>query len=301
MNKIVLFFLVLFSAIVSCHSSTEKNKSLRNEIAKIIQSKNAVVGVSIIDSNGDELFSHNGHRHFPLQSVFKFHIALTVLSQIDAGKFSLDQEILVVKNDLLPGLWSPLREEHPNGGSFTIAKLIEYTVSLSDNVGCDVLLRLVGGPVAVERFIKENGIKDIEIKLNEEKQQSGWDFQFQNWTTPIAASKTLEKFYNNERQLLRDNSYNFIWKVMRETQTGIKRIKGQLPNATVVAHKTGSSGTNNEGITAAVNDIGVVFLPNGKHFFISVFVSNSTEGEEVNEKIIAEIAKVIYDFFIFEN
>ena len=85
---------------------------------------------------------------------------------------------------------------------------------------------------------------------------------------------------------------------MRENETGKNRLKGQLPEGTVVAHKTGSSGTNKTtGITAAVNDIGIVFLPNGEHFFISVFVSNSKEDFDTNEKIIADISKAAWDYF----
>ena len=64
-----------------------------------------------------------------------------------------------------------------------------------------------------------------------------------------------------------------------------------------VAHKTGSSGANKAGLTAAVNDIGMVFLPNGKHFFISVFVTNSKEDAGTNEKIIADIAKATWNYF----
>ena len=85
---------------------------------------------------------------------------------------------------------------------------------------------------------------------------------------------------------------------MKQTTTGMDRIKGLLPAKTVVAHKTGSSGTNKEGLTAAVNDMGIVFLPNGKHFFISVFVSDSREDAKTNEKTIAEIAKAAWDYFI---
>ena len=84
---------------------------------------------------------------------------------------------------------------------------------------------------------------------------------------------------------------------MRETETGKKRLKGQLPENTIVAHKTGSSGVNKEGLTAAVNDIGIVFLPNGQHYFISVFVTNSKENSDVNEKIIADISKATWDHF----
>jgi beta-lactamase class A len=38
-------------------------------------------------------------------------------------------------------------------------------------------------------------------------------------------------------------------------------------------------------------------LPNGAYFIISVFVSDSKESDETNEKIIAEIAKAAYDFY----
>lgn len=51
------------------------------------------------------------------------------------------------------------------------------------------------------------------------------------------------------------------------------------------------------GITAAVNNIGIVFLPNGEYFIISVFVSESKEDFDTNEKIIADIAKATYDFY----
>jgi beta-lactamase class A/beta-lactamase class A VEB len=223
---------------------------------------------------------------------------LAVLEQVDQGKFALDQKIEVQKKDLLPGLYSPLREANPDGGHFPISTLIEYSVSVSDNVGCDVLLKLIGGPKTVEDFFRKNRIKDLSIKLNEETQQANWDLQFQNWTTPKAANTTLAKFYYNKKKLLSKTSHDFIWKVMRETQTGQNRLRGQLPQGITIAHKTGTSGTNQAGLTAAVNDIGIVFLPNGKHFFISVFVSNSQEDAAANEKIIADIAKAAWDYFV---
>jgi len=58
-----------------------------------------------------------------------------------------------------------------------------------------------------------------------------------------------------------------------------------LPRGTTVAHKTNWSGTNKEtGITAAVNNIGIVFLANGEYFIISVFVSESKENFDTNKK-----------------
>jgi beta-lactamase class A/beta-lactamase class A VEB len=84
---------------------------------------------------------------------------------------------------------------------------------------------------------------------------------------------------------------------MKATSTGPMRLKGELPENIIVAHKTGTSGENELGKIAAVNDIGIIFLPNGNYYFISIFVSDSMHSYEENEKIISEISKVVYDYF----
>lgn len=288
--------------IISNKPPKNKTDSLRKKIEQIVSDKNAVVGVSIIGNNGKDTLSLNGNKRFPMQSVFKFHIALAVLSEVDKGTLSLNQTIQIDKDELLPeDFWSPLRDENPNGGSFTIERLIQYNVSHSDNTACDVLIRLIGTPKTVEEYIKKSSIEDIQITFNEEGLQARWENIFQNWTTPNAASETLKLFFENRTNLLSASSYDFFWKTNKETTTGKNRIKGQLPKGTIVANKTGWSGTNKEtGITAAVNDIGVVFLPDGNYFLISVFVTESREDFKTNAKIIADIAKATYDFYTVE-
>ena len=283
---------------ISCQTSAQTTDSLRQKIEQIVSTKNAIVGVAIIGNNGKDTLSINGNRHFPLQSVFKFHIALAVLSQIDQGNFSLNQKIKIEKKDLIPNLYSPIRDKYPNGTTLPISKILDYTVSQSDNVGCDLLLKLIGGPQVVEEYFIKNNFKDVSIKITEEVMQANWDLQFENWTTPKAANEVLSKFYYNKTKLLSKKSYDFIWKTMEGTETGKARLKGQLPKSTIVAHKTGTSGANKEGLTEAVNDIGIIFLPNGQHYFISVFVSKSNENNETNEKIISDNSKVTWDYFV---
>lgn len=297
MKKRFYFITTLLLTSVSIVASAQKIESLRQQIQMIVSANNADVGVAVMGDNKTDTLSWKGDKHFPMQSVFKFHIALVVLSEVDKGRFALDQKITIEEKDLLPGLYSPLREKYPHGASLPISEILEYTVSKSDNVGCDVLLTLLGGPQVVEQYFATNGFKDVSIKINEETMQSDWDLQFQNWTTPKAATHVLASFFYNKENLLSPKSHNFIWNTMKQTETGRARLKGQLPSGTVVGHKTGFSGTNSSGITAAVNDIGIIFLPNGRHFFISVFVTNSKEDIAVNEKIIADVSKVAWDFF----
>ena len=303
MTKIFQLFTLLFLHFLlatSCQTSNNRTDSLRKKIEQIVSDKKAVVGVSIIGNDGKDTISLHGDKRLPMQSVFKFHIALAVLSEVDKGKLSLNQTIVISKDDLLPeDVWSPLRDENPKGGSFTIERLIQYSVSHSDNTACDILIKLIGTPKTVEEYFKKNNIQDLQITFNEEEMQSKWENMFENWTTPKTASETLKMFYENKNNLLSKSSYDFFWKTNKETTTGKNRIRGQLPKETIVAHKTGWSGTNKEtGITAAVNNIGIVFLPNGEYFIISVFVSESKENFDTNEKIIADIAKATYDFYI---
>lgn len=283
----------------SLNANAQTIDALREKIDKIIASKDAIVGVSINGINGEDIFSINGETRFPMQSVSKFPIALAVLSEIDKGKFSLDQKIQIPKKDLYPNFYSPIKDKYPDGVTLKLSEILGYTVSKSDNVGCDALLKLLGGPQVVENYLTRNKFKNISIKINEQVMQSNWDLQFQNWTTPHAFNKLLISSYGNKNHLLSARSYNFIWKVMTETETGGQKLKGELPANTVVAHKTGWSGINKTtGITAASNDVGVVFLPNGKHFFISIFVTNSKESTAITDKIIADIAKVTWDYFV---
>lgn len=75
-----------------------------------------------------------------------------------------------------------------------ISEILEYTVSLSDNVGCDVLLRLIGGPQVVENYIVEKGFKDFSVKINEEVIQSKLGFAISELDNPSYCQSNTRSF-----------------------------------------------------------------------------------------------------------
>ncbi len=289
--KNILIVIILFLTL-TCNAQLN---TLRPTLTRYLKTKNATVGFAALNlETGDTLTIHNAI-HYPMQSVFKFHLALAVLDQVDKGKLTLDQKILITPKDVAHELYSPLREKYPAGNvQLSLSEIIGYTVSQSDNTGCDVLFRLLGGTAIVNDYIHQLGISEISIVANEEVMQGDWNVQFSNWTTPFATVRLLKKFYSEN--ILSKTSSDFLWKTMVATTTGPMRIKGQLPTQTIVAHKTGFSGTRN-GITAATNDIGIITLPNGQHLALAVFVSNSAEVNETNERIIADLSKVVWDYY----
>lgn len=93
--------------------------------------------------------------HPPMQSVFKLPLALTILHQLEQGKFSLAQPIRFRPDDLiLPKPYSPLQDKYPKANvDVPLRTLLQYTVALSDNTAADILLRLAGGPEAVDQYV----------------------------------------------------------------------------------------------------------------------------------------------------
>ena len=293
MKKLILVLsLFLFSALTFAQNLIE----LRKEINQIISTKNATVGISSKGIENKDTLSINGNMNVPMMSVFKFHIALAVLNEVDKGKLALNQKVFIKKEDLKEDTWSPIREEFPNGNmDLTIDQLLRYTVSHSDNNGCDILLKLIGGTETVQKFINKIGVKDFTIKMNEDQMRT-WENLYINTTTPIATTELLEKFYKGK--VLKKATTKYLYQIMVECSRGTTWMKAGLPDGTELAHRTGISGTNDKNLRVAMNDIGIVKLPNGKHFFLSIYLKNIIEPREDTEKIIADITKATWNYFI---
>ena len=291
MKKLTILFL-LFSIF-----SFAQKAELKKEISKITEGKKATIAVSVLGIDFPFQYNNeNAEKKLPMQSVFKFHIALAVFDLVDQGKLSLDQKVFIKKSELLPNTWSPIREKYTEGNlELPLSEIIEYTVAMSDNIGCDVLLRLIGGPKVVNDFIISKGVKDTQIIYNEELMQTAWRNQYENYTTTKSATKLLMDFYNGK--VLSKKSTEFLLGVMYRTSTGLNKIVEQLPKSAKVAHKTGSSGRNEDGLIGAENDIAIITLPNGKSYAIAVFVSDSTESYDVTCKLISDISKVVFENF----
>ncbi|KQT33850.1 class A beta-lactamase [Chryseobacterium sp. Leaf405] len=290
MKKITFLFLLISAFAFSQQSALDQ------KINSIIKDKKATVGISVLGFENGFTYHKNGNKKLPMQSVFKFHIAATVLDNVDKGKLSLDQKVSLNTSNLLENTWSPLRDKYPNGNvEVPLSEILEFTLAKSDNNGCDILLKLLGGTQTVQKFMDSKGVKGFQIKYNEEVMHKDWNAQYENYSTTASAVDVLKKFYDGK--LLSKKSTDYLMKVMLSTSTGINKLIEQLPKNTPVARKTGASGKNNSGLTGAENEIAIVTLPNGKHYAIAVFVSNSTETAEVNCKMISDISKTAWDYF----
>nr|AIA13619.1 ClassA_beta_lactamase [uncultured bacterium]AIA13741.1 ClassA_beta_lactamase [uncultured bacterium]AIA13983.1 ClassA_beta_lactamase [uncultured bacterium] len=271
-------------------SNADRTNELRDRIEQISQAARGRVGVTATVLETGESVTLNGDRQFPMQSVYKFPIAMAVLAQVDQGKLKLDRKIRVETSDVLQG--SRILDEKSQGMEFSLAELLKYMVSESDGTSCNVLLRQVGEPRIVTEYLRSLGINDIVVANTEKELAQDPAVKYRNYATPDATVVLLRAFH--EGKGLSKSSQALLLQLMTETTTGPQRIKGLLPDGTVVAHKTGTSSTVN-GVTAATNDVGLVTLPNGRHMAIAVFVSDSGANNATREGVIAKVTKAAWD------
>lgn len=250
----------------------------------------------VLDASGRFPVAASPGECFPMASVFKFHQALAVCDRLMRSGVSLDTEVSVGKADLVENTWSPLRDEYPYGGRFTYGELLAYTLQQSDNNACDFLFRTVCDVSRTDSYIRSLGIDDFAIACDEETMHDDLSACYSNWTTPLAAAALLEKFYS-----VRDSSEytGYVWKLMSDCCTGQNRIPGHISGkVSQIAHKTGTGDIDADDRIMAVNDIGVVLLPDGRHYSIAVFVSDAAAGMEECEEFIAKVSEAVYEYAV---
>ncbi|MFN7941155.1 MAG: class A beta-lactamase [Thermoanaerobaculia bacterium] len=268
---------------------------LRDRLEQIAKHAEGRVGVAATVVESGETVTLRATDRFPMQSVYKLPIAMAALAAVEQGKLALDARIEIGADDLVPAkVHSPFRDQHPKGGEATLEELLRLALVESDSTASDVLLRLLGGPAAANAAVAALGGSGFVIATTEKEMARGEDVQYRNWATPTGIGQLLVAIQTGK--VLSDANRARLVAWMTASKPGAKRLRGLLPPEAAVAHKTGTSPTQN-GLTRATNDVGIVTLPNGKHLAIAVFVADSTADEATREAVIARIADAAWRFF----
>ena len=267
--------------------------SLRQTIREIAADAHGKVSVACSLPGSSLNCDLNPHVHPPMQSVFKLPLALTILHQIEQGTLSLDQPIRFLPSDrFVPHAYSPLQDKYPDAGvDVPVRELLRLSVSLSDNAAADILLRIAGGPKAVDTYIASLGGTGFHLMDGEHELHRDVKAQYRNWFEPAGAIQLLRRIADNSPISKEHTALLLEW--MQPTNR-MKRIQRDLPEGTRIAHKSGTSDVD-KGVAHATNDIGIVTLPDGRQLAIAVFITDATADEATRESVIARIARAAYD------
>jgi beta-lactamase class A len=177
-----------------------------------------------------------------MQSVFKLPLALTVLHQIEHGTLSLDQPVRFLPQDrILPHAYSPLQDQYPDAGvDVPLKELLRLVASLSDNVAADILLRLVGGPKAVNTYMAALQIRGFHLQDSEAALHHEVSAQYRNWFEPAGAVQLLRTISDHSPLTSEHTDLLLTWMT---PALRTNRLEGDLPAGVRVAHRSGTRPT----------------------------------------------------------
>ncbi|MBZ5497432.1 MAG: class A beta-lactamase-related serine hydrolase [Acidobacteriia bacterium] len=309
----VLLVLAVTAGMVRAQDQAPQTRidRLRMQIERLTRRADGQVGVAIKHLESGQTLNVNGDMLFPMASAFKVPVLVELLYQVKEGRFKLEDEISVQKSEqhIGSGMISSLVMP---GIKLSVLNMAHFMMMISDNSAADILLEKVGAE-NVNARLKNLGITGMSV--NRSCQKLITDFQAlrsgartpeqrkaaivkfgenpEDEATPVAMNTLLEKIYKKE--IPDPDLSSLALQIMLKCETGEKRIKGELPPGTVVAHKTGT-------LAGTVDDCGIIYLPDGQgHVALTVLTKDFTADTSDVEEIIAKIARFVYDYFYFAN
>lgn len=289
-NKLITTFILLYISMTACLAN-----NLEKELSTLSKNVKATIGVAVIKGN-KTIALLNNNVHYPLMSVFKFHVAVAVLHKMAGQQRSLNDSLLILPEDIKENTYSPLRETVPHEKPFKLpfSTLLYYSIALSDNNACDILINYVGGIHKVQTLMNRIGFTHLRLTETESSMHENLMNCYNNWSTPLSMAQCLKKVY--EGNFLNNAHKQFLFNTMLSTSTGTDKIKAGLPSGTPVAHKTGSSDRLPSGIMIGDNDVAIINPRSTYRYYLVVFIKDSRYSSQENHEIIAQISRVVYKY-----
>lgn len=265
-------------------------QTTEEEITDIINGKPAKVGVAWIVDGKEH--SVNNADCYPLMSVFKLHGAIAALRQMERRGTPTDTLVRINASLVTKNTYTPMLERYPESG-FTIRfdSLLQYSVAESDNNACDIIISMAGGIEGVNAEMRAIGLADCNLSYPELSMQADPMRSYDNCSTPLSVAILFKKLF--EENILGEPYATLLKHILISTTTGQDKIKAALEPGMLIAHKTGTGFTLDDGTKIADNDAGVVLLPDGRRIYISALVKDSKLGSKENAKLIADMARII--------
>lgn len=287
-----LTLLIIGLAISSCQSKKEK---LTSDINALLAKQEGTFAVAFKNLQTGEEILIREHESFHAASTMKTPVMIEVFKQAAAGKFSLNDSI-VIKNEfksIVDGsvfsLDSIEDSEHllykQLGKKKLLSELVYDMIIVSSNLATNIIIELVDAKNVTETM-RSYGAKDMQV-LRGVEDDKAYQQGLNNTTMAYDLMVIFEKIATGKAvspeasdamvDILLDQQFNEI-------------IPAKLPKDVKVAHKTGS-------ITSVHHDSGIVYLPDGRKYVL-VFLSKGFKEEAIANEAMANVSEMIYQHVI---
>lgn len=302
---------------------------LQDRLQALAEAYRDPVGIAVMDVSSGWTAQVAGEAPYPQQSVSKLWVALSTLEAVDRGESSLERVVALTADDRSV-FYQPLgrRIRDDRALSVSIAELLRWAITESDNAANDKLIRELGGADTVTRILADKGLEALRVGAYERDLQAqiagmswrpeygrDWNFQFArerlpdavrdtamdayladptDGASPVAIAHALAALYKGE--LLSPAMSKVFVDLLHETRTGPRRLKAGLPAGWTLGHKTGT-GQDWRGASVGINDVGLITAPDGRVYAVAVMMRRTTRPVGSRQAFFQSVSRAVADYW----
>lgn len=229
------------------------------------------LGVMAIDTATGRRIGFDPHGRYAMCSVFKLPLAAFVLRLCDQRALDpLDN--------------SPVVEANMRRGGLTVEALAGAIVQQSDNSAANLLLRRVGGPPALTRFIRSCRDNATRVDRYEMALNSNVTGDPRDTTTPLAMAEFARTVFLG--RVLTPTAVRKLTDWLATSVAKPDRLAAGFPASWKVGHKPGT------GRNGAANDVAIVWPPRRPPIIVASFISGGAASQETRAAAHRAVAGV---------
>ncbi|AMM09125.1 Exo family class A beta-lactamase [Streptomyces albidoflavus] len=255
-------------------------------LAGLERASGARLGVYAYDTGSGRTVAYRPDELFPMCSVFKTLSSAAVLRDLDRNGEFLSRRIFYTQDDVDRADGAPETGKPENlANGMTVEELCEVSITASDNCAANLMLRELGGPDAVTRFVRSLGDRVTRLDRWEPELNSAEPGRVTDTTSPRAMTRTYGRLVLGDALNPRDRRLLTSW-LLANTTSG-DRFRAGLPDDWTLGDKTGAGryGTN--------NDAGVTWPPGRAPIVLTVLTTKTEQDAARDDGLVADAARVL--------
>ncbi|HPN37978.1 MAG TPA: class A beta-lactamase-related serine hydrolase [Melioribacteraceae bacterium] len=296
MKKLIILILLLITNYTRVDAMD--NEKLKKQIMDCFSNQKGIFAIAFMELNSPiNQILINEKEIFHAASTMKTPVMAELMNQVDKGKFSLCDSILV-KNEfksIVDGSPYSMELGRDSGEKFynligknaTINDLTVDMIINSSNLATNILIEKVDAKKVTE-LMRKIGANEIKV-LRGVEDSKAFELGLNNETTALDMLKIYEAIYFNK--IASKKSCEIMIDILKK-QNHNEIIPKYLPKTVEVAHKTGT-------IDRVVHDCAIVYPENSRNYIL-IYLSKHVESNEISKNIGAEISRIIYNTIMGE-
>jgi beta-lactamase class A len=183
---------------------------------------------------------------------------------------------------------SPVTKAHLGQGGLPVETLCQATMEVSDNTAAVLLMRSIGGPAALTRFVR--GLGDTVTRSDRYEPVSNEYSGVLDTTSPRAMVATIRTILLGN--VLQPESREKLETWMIACKPGLGRLRAALPADWIAGDRPG---TNEDEET---NDCAIVRPPERAPLFVAAYYDAPKLGMEPREAVLREVGQAFLKWAI---